>query len=175
MQYCLHIKAFLTIFIQSFCSHQKAILLSAVLMVTSHSESTVDLRLFVRTPTENAILLWSTAAAAIQFYQHKRLTNTYTQSRGVRKNTILQTESTFLLLLDNCFNLFLNYREYHKMWTFGLNIYIFTLDSSNLSARTGQKNTMFRYSKLRIFVFIWLQNNSAQDWSVHGWHKITEC
>lgn len=154
MQYCLHIKAFLTIFIQSFCSHQKAILLSAVLMVTSHSESTVDLRLFVRTPTENAILLWSTAAAAIQFYQHKRLTNTYTQSRGVRKNTILQTESTFLLLLDNCFNLFLNYREYHKMWTFGLNIYIFTLDSSNLSARTGQKNTMFRYSKLRIFVFI---------------------
>lgn len=76
MQYCHHIKAFLTIFIQSFCSHQKAILFSAVLMVTSHSVSTVDLRLFVRTPTENAILLWSTVAAAIQFYQHKCLTNT---------------------------------------------------------------------------------------------------
>lgn len=145
-------KTFVTIFIQSFCFHQKAILFSAVLMVTSHSASTVDLRLFVQTPTENAILLWSTTAAAVQFYQHKRLTNTYTQSR-VRKNTILQTESTFWLVPDDCFNLFLNYTEYHKMWTFGVNIYIFILDV-RACASAGKTKTKCKYMENLCFYLI---------------------
>lgn len=49
---------------------------------------------FVRTPTENTILLQSTAAAAIQSHQHKCFTNTYTQSIGVRK-TLLHTTRIF--------------------------------------------------------------------------------
>ena len=79
---------------------------------------------------------------------------TLTHKVEQEKNTILQAESTFLLVPDDCFNLFLNYTEYHKMWTFSLNIYFFILDGRRSCAGAGKTETKCKYNKAGIFDFI---------------------
>lgn len=99
----------MTIFIQSFCSHQKAILFSAVLMVTRYSPKHCWSTALCSDSHREHNLTWSTAAAPIQFHQHKRSTNTYTQSIEARK-TLLQTTGMVFWLWIVSTSIFIRYR-----------------------------------------------------------------
>jgi len=98
----------MTIFIQSYCSHQMAIFppLCSLNGYKIFSEALLIYSSFVRAPTENTILLWSTAAAAVQFHQHKCFTNTCTKSIGLRKTLLQTTGICFLVALVDCINFF---------------------------------------------------------------------
>lgn len=133
MQYSL---SKMTIFIQSFWFPSNGLFFFLLCSPNGYkifSEALLIYSSFVRTPTENTILLWSAAAAAIQFHQHKCFTNTYTQSIGKKNNNkkhyFTQQEFLFSSVLVDCVNFYFHARtECPKMWMwlkYGVNQYFF--------------------------------------------------